>query len=200
MFDPMTNGEKFADISTSRRSWLACAIASLALGHWDDCSAQSESLLAEYKVKAAYIYKFASYVQWPAATWDAPETPMVIGLLGADILADELAQMVMDRRVENRPLLVRKLRRGDPLMGVHILFMGRGESSAAHAVLASARGKPVLTVTESEPDFAAGSMVNFVVLDNKIRFDVAPRQGELANLKISARLLTVARKVVGETS
>ncbi|MDR7305763.1 YfiR family protein [Rhodoferax saidenbachensis] len=200
MLDPTTNGLKSADCSTSRRSLLARAIASLALGHWDAGSAQTESLLAEYKVKAAYIYKFASYVQWPTTTWDAPETPMVIGLLGADLLADELTQMVTDRRVDNHPLHVRKLRRGDPLMGVHILFMGRGESSTAHAVLASARGKPVLTVTESEPDFAAGSIVNFVVLDNKIRFDVAPRQGELANLKISARLLTVARKVIGETS
>jgi hypothetical protein len=200
MLDPTTNGSKSADGSTSRRSLLACAMASLALGYWDDCSAQSESLLAEYKVKAAYIYKFAGYVQWPAATWDTPENPIVIGLLGADILADELAQMVMDRRVDNHPLHVRKLRRGDPLTGLHILFLGRGESSTAHTVLASARGKPVLTVTESEPDFAAGSIVNFVVLDNKIRFDVAPRQGELANLKISARLLTVARKVIGETS
>lgn len=170
--------------------WLWCGVV---------CVAQPDALTAEYKVKAAYIYKIAAYVQWPKQALPESESALVIGLLGADRLADELQTVVADRRIGSHPVVLRKLRRGEPMTDIQILFIGRAESAAVPAILASTRNKPVLTVTELEIDFSAGSIINFVVMDDKVRFDVAPRQGELANLKISARLLTVARKIVGDS-
>lgn len=171
----------------------------LGLWHGDECVAQPDALTAEYKVKAAYIYKIAGYIQWPKQALPESESTIVIGLLGADRLADELQAVVADRRIGSHPVVLRKLRRGEPMTDIQILFIGRAESPTVPAILASTRNKPVLTVTELEIDFSAGSIINFVVMDDKVRFDVAPRQGDLANLKISARLLTVARKIVGDS-
>ncbi len=176
------------------------ALVSLLLGLCcaGQCLAQSDALTVEYKVKAAYLYKMAGYVQWPEQSLPNPESPFVIGVLGADRLVDELQAVVTGKTVGSHQVMLRKLHRGDPPTGIHILFVGRAESMTVPATLAALRGKPVLTVTEFEADFLAGSVINFVLVDDKVRFDIAPRQGELANLKISARLLTVARKIVGE--
>ena len=83
---------------------------------------------------------------------------------------------------------------------MHVLFIGRSDAHRSADVLAAAKGKAVLTVTESEDAFALGSVINFVILDDKVRFDVALRPAEMENLKISARLLSVARKVIPSPS
>ena len=176
------------------RSLLLAII--IAGGVWPACQAQSDLQAAEYKVKAAFLYKFTSYVEWPAEVFDRPDSPFVLGVAGADALADELTQIAVGRSIGGRPVAVRKLHRGDPVSRLHILFIGRSDRGLPSDVLASAEGRPVLTVTESEEAFALGSVINFVIVDDKVRFDVALREAELANLKVSARLLSVARKVL----
>jgi hypothetical protein len=163
------------------------------------CLAQSDVQTGEYRVKAAFLYKFASYIEWPSQVFERPESPFVIGVAGADALSDELEQVVIGRSIGGRPVEVRKLRRGAPMNGLQILFVGRSDRGSSD-VLASAKGRPVLTVTESEDAFALGSMINFVIIDDRVRFDVALREAEMANLKVSARLLRVARKVLAGPS
>jgi len=179
-----------------RRLWLGVAVV-LASWHAGHSAAQADAQETEYKVKAAYLYKFTNYVQWPPVALADADASLVIGVVGADKLGDELAQMVAERRPDTRPVRVRKLRHDEPATGLHMLFVGRAENPHVAQVLVGLRGKPVLTVTESDAGFNAGSIINFVIDDDKVRFDVAPRQSELANLKISARLMAVARKVAG---
>jgi hypothetical protein len=184
-----------------RRAVLAGMLAIIGTsGDWDRCWAQSDLQAAEYKVKAAFLFKFAGYVEWPPEVFEAPDAAFVIGVIGADALGDQLAQIVAGRSIGGRPVAVRTLRRGEPVSGLHILFIGRSNGGRPLDVLASAKGRPVLTVTESEDAFALGSMINFVIVEDKVRFDVAPREAELANLKVSARLLSVARKVLAGPS
>jgi hypothetical protein len=175
--------------------FLSTVAILIANANWADCLAQADVITAEYNVKAAFLYKFPNYVEWPAQAFERPDSPLVIGIAGADTLADQLVQTVADRTVGGRPVMVRKLRRGEALAGVHMLFVGRDSVRPAE-VLAAANGKPVLTVTESQDAFALGSVINFVVMDDKVRFDVALGPAELGNLKVSARLLTVARKIL----
>jgi hypothetical protein len=177
---------------------LAIAIA-IGSGYRVSCLAQADVQTAEYKVKAAFLYKFASYIEWPSQVFERPESPIVIGVAGADAISDELAQVVSGRSIGGRPLEVRKLGRGAPLNGLQILFVGRSDRGSSD-VLASAKGRPVLTVTESEDAFALGSMINFVIVDDRVRFDVALREAEISKLKVSARLLRVARKVLAGPS
>ena len=84
--------------------------------------------------------------------------------------------------------------------GIGILFVARSHAARLAETLAEAKGQPILTVTESDPGTAIGGIVNFVVVADKVRFDIALQQAEQSNLKISARLLGVARAVSGRTS
>lgn len=154
----------------------------------------------EAQVKAAYLYKFGSYVEWPTATFDHPGAPLSIGVVDADALANELQRIVSGRTINGRPVAVRKLRRGDPLAGLNILFIGRADAARLAETLAAAKGLPILTVTESEDALAIGSMINFVAVDGKLRFEVAPKAAQRGNLAISARLLAVAYKVAPASS
>ena len=162
--------------------------------------AHADAQADEYRVKAAFLYKFGSYIEWPGASFARADSPVTIGVMGADALADELTQIVAGRSVNGRPARVRKLRPGDPMAGLHVLFVGRAEGGRLAEILAAARGQALLTVTESEEGLELGSMINFVVVEDKVRFDIAPPPSESSNLKISARLLGVARKVVSKSS
>jgi hypothetical protein len=158
--------------------------------------AQSENRAAEVQIKAAFLYKFGEFVQWPPAAFARPDAPFAIGVLGADDVAAALEQVVAERTVQGRPVVVRRLRRGDPLAGLHVLFIGHSDSARLAETLAAAKGQALLTVTESDNAISHGSIINFVAEDQKVRFDIALPPAERGQLKISSRLLAVARKVV----
>lgn len=151
---------------------------------------------AEYRVKAAFLYKFGEYIQWPEDSFANAKSPITVGVLGADKLADELVRTVGGRTLGGRDVAVRKLRAGDPVADLQLLFVGRAGVERVADVLSALKGRAVVTVTESERAFSLGSMINFVVVDDKVRFDIALRPVEESNVKISSRLLGVARKVL----
>jgi hypothetical protein len=152
----------------------------------------------EQQVKAAYLYKFGSYVEWPEKTFASPDSPLRIGVIGADALADELGKMAVGRTVNGRPVTVHKLRREDAVTGLNVLFIGSSTSNGRLSeILAAVKGQPILTVTESDDALAVGGMINFIVVDGKLRFEVAPKTAGLGRLSISARLLAAAYKVAG---
>ena len=148
------------------------------------------------EVKAAYLYKFGNYVDWPALSFDNAGSPIRIGVAGERQLADVLARMVAGRTVGGREMQVQFLQPGDPVEGLHILFIGSTSAEQRERILSDAAGKPILTVTDSQEAFSMGSMINFVVVDGKLRFDIAHRPKETDGVRISARLLATARKVV----
>jgi hypothetical protein len=158
--------------------------------------AQAQIRATDVQVKAAFLYKFGAYVEWPPQAFPEPGTPFTIGVLGADAVAEELEQITADRTVHDRPVAVRKLKRGEPLGGLHVLFVGQAESGRLAESLAAAKAQPVLVVTESGDGVPNGSIINFVPVDNKLRFDIALAAAERMQLRISARLLAVARRVV----
>ncbi|MEP6874235.1 MAG: YfiR family protein [Burkholderiales bacterium] len=160
------------------------------------CWGQVATTASESQVKAAFLYRFLGFVEWPAQAFERADSPLVIGVLGADALADELEAVVAERVVRGHPVEARKIRRGDSFAGLHVLFVGQAAGAAFPSLISASKGGALLAVTESEEALAQGSMINFVVVDNKVRFDVAPGPAELRNLKISSRLLTVARRVL----
>lgn len=184
-----------------KRVLRACALSmAVAAGLASPRPAQADAQVDEYRVKAAFLYKFGSYIEWPSGSFAHADSPVTIGVMGADTLAEELTQIVAGRNVNGRPVRVRKLRPGEPIAGLHVLFVGRGEGGRLAEILGAARGQALLTVTESEEGLGLGSMINFVVVEDKVRFDIAPPSSESSNLKISTRLLGVARKVVAKSS
>lgn len=151
----------------------------------------------EHEVKATFLYKFGSYIEWPEGTFDREDEPLTIGVIGADDVAQDLREIVRDKSVNGRPILVRVLGPSDPPQQAQILFIGRAAPASLASVLSSTNGRPVVTVTELEGRSAeGGGMINFVTDDNKVRFDVLLAKADSNNIKISARLLRVARKVI----
>jgi hypothetical protein len=155
---------------------------------------QSNSSL-ERQLKAAYLYKFAGFVEWPEGSFARADSPLVIGVAGADALAEQLEQTVAGHTANGRPLQVRRIRRGDSLAGLHMLFISGQDKGLAQDMLTASRGQPVLTVTDADETFGLGSMINFVIANERLRFEVSLKHALAARLKISARMLSAAYRV-----
>jgi len=159
-----------------------------------EISAQTQAL--EYQVKAAFLYQFSAYVQWPASAFADPTAPLVFGILDADTIADELIAISRDNRVSGRTIVVRKLAPDDATDGLHVLFVGRAQTRTSEPLLLQALAGSVLTITEAPAQRPDGSVINFAIIDDKVRFDVSLIMAERAGLAISSRLLQVARRVI----
>jgi hypothetical protein len=156
-------------------------------------AAAAQPARLEVQVKAAYLYKFAGFVDWPGSAFARPDSPLLVGVAGNDELAVQLEQVVAGRSVGGHPLAVRRLRRGDAPAGLHVLYIGGPERWSE--LLASARGLPLLTVGEGAD--LPGNMIRFLVVDERLRFEVALGQVAPSGLRISARLLAAAVRVTG---
>ena len=178
-------------LSRSLARFLLLAAGTLAVS----AAAQQAT---EAGIKAAFLYKFAGYIEWPASAFAAPDAPLVIGVTGAEEVAAELERLVPGRSVNNRPVVVRRFREGDPPRGLHIVFVGRGEPNLRAAVRA-AQQNGALVVTESERGLEAGSSINFVLLEDRVGFEVSLEAAERSGHRISSRMLAVARRVVGRS-
>jgi hypothetical protein len=170
--------------------WLLIACAQLAGAQLAD-----DAAALERRVKAAYLFKIASYVEWPAGTFTEPASPIRVAILGDDDLAAELAQIAEGRNVDGRPLAVRKTRDPDAATEAHILFVGRPDIARLPQISRNMRGKPVVIVTDSPGALNQGSVINFVLADQHVKFEIALDEAERRNVKLSSRLLGVAHNV-----
>jgi hypothetical protein len=146
----------------------------------------------EHEIKAAFVYRFLSFVEWPAQSFAAADAPIVIGVLGAEDVLTELQAIVPGRPAQGRPVNVRRLKEGERPAGLHVIFVGR----AAAAQLPKLAGLPgVLLIAESDGALDEGAMINFLRVEGRVRFEVAPDQAERRGLRISSRMLAVAQYV-----
>ncbi|WP_426177905.1 YfiR family protein [Massilia sp. TWR1-2-2] len=149
----------------------------------------------ERNVKAAFLYKFLGYVDYPQAAAPAAGEPLVIAVLFADEVAEKLARISAGRSMHGRAVAVRKVRAGESPGRVHMLFIGDGDAGEVEKALAAVRQAPVLTVTETARNLRHDSVIKFRVVDERVRFEVSLDAAEKSNLKLSSRLLAVAYKV-----
>jgi hypothetical protein len=153
----------------------------------------------EYLIKAAYLYNFALFVGWPADAFATPDAPLVIGIVGSDPFDQALDRTVQNKRINGRLIVVRRLHWGNDLRQCHILFITASEAAKGAEMPAGLEGLPILVVGESSDFARRGGMINFTVDNNKIRFEVNVDAAKKSRLNVSARLLDVAKRVVGGT-
>ncbi|MGJ9418635.1 YfiR family protein [Massilia sp. CMS3.1] len=147
-------------------------------------------------VKAAYLSKLGHYVHWPAHAAPPANGRTVIGIVGAEEVANSLAQMAAVRDPVKGTLAVRRLRNGDSLEHIHILYLGKGYVARAGAMIDGAAARSILIVSESDDALARGSVVNFRVVDERMRFDISLESAEKAGLRLSSQLLMLAATVI----
>jgi uncharacterized protein DUF4154 len=172
-------------------------MSALAVGLGTAAAADDAGVL-ENQVKAAYLYRMAEYVEWPSSAFPDAEAPVRIAVVGAEPLAGVLARMLVGRTVSNRPFVVKTAKITDSFAGVHILFVGRQEAGSLKQLLGSLKSQPVLTVSEVPSALPDGSVVNLVQDDNRIAFEISMGVAERNGLKLSSRLLAVAKRVERE--
>lgn len=159
-------------------------------------AAESGTVQLERRIKAAFLYKFSGYVDWPAACFPRPESPIVIGVAGDERLASELAQMTTGRTTAGHPIRALRMDRDDSPRSVHILFVTGSEAARLQQWAEASRGAPVLIVSDSEGALDRGGMINFIPNEGRIRFEVALSPVQACGLKLSSGLLAVAKNVV----
>ena len=151
----------------------------------------------EARVKAAFLLRFGQFVAWPQDALPQADTPLVIGVAGSEAIAAELVQQAASSRATlGRPVIVRNMRAGEDTSCCHLLFVGADERARLAQYAAAVRGRRVLVVTESPGALEQGSMINFVVADRRVKFEIALDAAEKAGLTLSSRLLAVAMRVL----
>lgn len=147
---------------------------------------------SEYEVKAAFLYNFAKFVEWPPAELATSDAPLVIGLLGADPFGHTLDLIVADKHIGGHPLIIKRFRDASDAEGCHILFVGASDPAALARVGLVLARHAVLTVGEMQGFNQQGGIIQFVIEDNKVRFQINLAAADKAGLKISAQLLKLA--------
>lgn len=147
----------------------------------------------EWAVKATYLYKFIPFIDWPASAFASPASPIGVCVAGDDPFGGVLDQAVSGQRIGEHPLAVKHLQRVDRQSGCHVLYVWRGTDAQSLAdMLDAVHGTPVLTVTDSVRDAQAKGIVNFVVEDNRVRFEIDNQAAAENGLAISSKLLSLA--------
>ncbi len=151
---------------------------------------------SEYLIKAGFTYNFAKLMQWPASAFPQPDSPIVIGILGADPFGGTLDEVLAGKKVNGRGFLVRHLKwGGNELKDCNILFVSTSEMGHVDEIFRLLKGLPILTIGEM-PNFARrGGIINFILEDDKVRFEVNVEAAKQADINISSRLLTLAKIV-----
>jgi hypothetical protein len=181
------------------RYLLACAVLAVLLAFAGRVNAAQppavESSDSTLRVKAAYLYKFAGYVEWPPGVFASEDSPIVIGVIGDDDLEEILSPMIVGKMVNGRPLVTRRLDAGSSLQGVHMLIVGAVDTRALRTIGDAVRGKPVLVVSDAGQKRMLDSMISFDLIGQRLRFNVALKPVANSGLKLRALMLTAARRV-----
>jgi uncharacterized protein DUF4154 len=170
-----------------------CAVC--LLGVRTPVLAQDAGQPLEQQIKAAYLFKFGGYVEWPANAFADAGAPLVIGIVGDEALAREVTRAVGNRTINGRAVVVHSLQPTEPIPRVHILFVSRAQLPKAGDFAAAAR--TALVVTDADRGLDQGGVINFVAADNRVRFEVSLDAAKRSGLKIGAPLLSVAMRVQG---
>ena len=173
------------------RSVVAVVVALATTGN----AAFAQAPANEAQVKAAFVYNFLKFVDWPADVFVGPGDSLIVGIVGSGPTADAAARLLAGKLVNGRAVAIRRLKDDGPRPGVHALFIGNADTAHARRILDDVANAAVLSIGES-PDFAAeGGVIGLLVEAQKVRFEINTDAAATAGLKISSKLLALARIV-----
>lgn len=152
------------------------------------CSAQP-AVTTEYQLKAAFLFNFLQFVDWPATAFDNPEQAVAICILGPDPFGAELDAVIAGEHINGRSIEVRRLERVDEATGCHLLFVNVRSTQGVRTAIERLKGRPILTVSDVTAFSGQGGMIEFVRQEDRIRLRVNLRAASEAQLRLSSKLL-----------
>ncbi|MBV8635608.1 MAG: YfiR family protein [Burkholderiaceae bacterium] len=182
-----------------RRLWLraVCFLPALVL-LLPLCAGAADSETLEYPIKAAYLYKFGNYVDWPKQVFANAASPLNLCVVGDDPFGPLLDKAVEGQQVDGRSVALRRLKTIGRDSGCHILYLGIAEPQRAGQALDAVRGEPILVVSDARS--GAPGMIQFVLKDNRVRFNIDDDMAHGSGLTISSKLLALAVAVKSKSS
>lgn len=148
----------------------------------------------EFRLKAAFLYKFCDYVNWPEGTFSKADSPIVVGISGTKYQISEIVSLVGSKYVHNRPFEIRGIKPGDSLQGIHVLYLTRDAKDDIDDFLSLDSKYPILTITDAEKSSEL-SIINFIIVNHHVRFEISQARADAVAIKLSSQLLSVAHKV-----
>jgi hypothetical protein len=145
------------------------------------------------RVKAAFLYNFGSYVEWPPGR--GPKGSFVIAVLGAEDIARDLREIVAGRMVQGNAVQVREIDSPAEIGDAHIVFVGEKRAAQVPRVVAAAGNSPLLVVSDAKNGLRMGATINFAIVERRVRFEISMPAAERAGLNLSSRLLAIALHV-----
>jgi hypothetical protein len=185
-----------------RPAWLSArgGLLALAVAMTLVATPGSTQSSLEFPVKATYLYKLGPFVAWPPSAFESQSSPVKICIAGEDPFGTVLDQAVSNQRIGARPIVIERLAFVGRGSGCHILYARETPEQSIANILDVVRGEPVLTVTDGETEQARSGIVNFVIRENRVRFEVDEVAAELNGLKISSKVLDLAIRVKRKVS
>ncbi len=154
--------------------------------------------MEEYQVKAAFLYNFAKFVEWPAQAFKTPRDPILICVLGRNPFGSALEDVIRGKSVEGRAFAFRLVEDADGAGACQILFVGSSEAKRFHSLWRALKPAGILTVGDAQGFAAGGGVINFKLDAGHVRFQINPDAAEHAQLHISSKLLSLAEIVKTE--
>lgn len=177
------------------RSGLWALLVGAVLWHGQPAAAAEPAVSKEYQIKAAFLYNFTKFVEWPAEKFEGTNSPIVIGLFGKNPFGSALAEAVKDRRVNGRGIQIKQIDIPSEVKGMHVVFVGAAENNRLDGLEDALKEGSVLGVGESEAFLKRGGTIMFALENDKVRFEIDMNSAESAKLKVSAQLQKLARTV-----
>ena len=151
--------------------------------------------VSETELKAAYLFNFAKFVEWPLDAFESETAPIQIGIFGDEDFATRLRVLLSDKKAHGRSFEVKRISSPQEAKTCQIAFISSSETKRAPQILEAVRKSPVLTIGESEQFLELGGMIGFVFEDAQLRFEIYPDAAEKVKIIISSKLLRLAKRV-----
>lgn len=170
-----------------RGAWVALFVLAVS------ARADAQAVYSAERVKAAFLYHFTTYVNWPESALS--DEVFTIAVLGSDEVADELAVFLPGHAIQGRPMQVRRVRSINDLNGEEVLYIGPRENRHLARHLAAIGSRALLVVTDDPEGLQNGAMINFRIVEERVRFEISLHAAREAGLELSSRLLSAAMSV-----
>lgn len=158
-------------------------------------SPASAEISKEYQIKAAFLFNFAQFVQWPPKTFTQADGPFCIGILGEDPFGSFLDETVRGEKIDGHPLVIKRYASAEEAKDCQILFISRSEMGRIEEVFTVLGNRSILTVGDAEGFVQRGGIVRFATEENKIHLRISPKAAKRASLVISSKILRLAEIV-----
>lgn len=143
----------------------------------------------EYNLKAAFIYNFTNFIEWETTS---PGEPFIIGIIGPSLINEPLAEIARTKTVNNKKIIIRKFNTPEEITFCNILFVSQKASFSLNAILSKTATKKILVISEKSGYAMQGTCINFVVINDKLKFETNLNAINASGLKVSSQLLKLA--------